>query len=144
MSEILNKFEDQDFNPSNSVSPRFGRKMPQEQKERQRETIKEGYDSVRIINVNKGKKMSEEQKEKISINSKFRNLSQESINKRIKSNTGKRRSGIILMIDRHTNEIIKEFEGLTDIDIYFNKKCAPTILQYLKNKSKTKVKTKRI
>lgn len=114
------------------------KKKTAEQIERQRDTLKEGYRSGRITNQNKGKPMSDEQKKKLSTNTNFRNLSKESIEKRAKTNTGKRRSGVIEMLDKDTMEVLNTFEGLSDINIFFGKDVDTNINNFLKERSKTK------
>lgn len=109
-----------------------------EQIEKQKITLKDGYKTGRIINQNKDKPMSEKQKHKLSLNTSFRNLTKSSIDKRAKTNTGKRRSGRISMLDKNTGKIIKIFEGLTDIDIYFEKVTNGNIKTFLNGKSKLK------
>lgn len=66
--------------------------MSDDQKERQRKTLLEGFSSGRIKPKNLGKKMSEEQKKKLSINTSFRRLSEDQIKKRTERNKGKKRS----------------------------------------------------
>jgi hypothetical protein len=110
-------------------------KPSDEQIAKQRATLKEGYKTGRIINSNKDKSMSVEQKQLLSKNTNFRHLSIESINKRTLSNTGKTRTseqkqkqskGVILSLIK--NNKIKPIVKLSledeYIDIYLGPKEA--------------------
>jgi len=67
-------------------------KRTKESKKKQSELMKGKYSSGELINKRKGIKLSENAKEHLSKITSFRNLSDESIEKRAKSNTGKKRS----------------------------------------------------